>query len=136
MQSRTVSRLLLLLSVVLYAACLTQEAFCVDGRCSDWPAWSILLFGVLGGHMSWFANPLLFACWLATWFGRNIAAIVLGLAALGLATVFQFETTIVTNEAGIANPMTGLKEGYWLWLASMVAACIAAVFSGKAPPSS
>lgn len=136
MPSRKVSRLFLLLSAILYAACLTQDAFCVAGSCSDWPAWSILLFGVLGGHMSWFANPLLFACWLATFFGRNVAAIILGLAALGLAAAFQFETTVITNEAGFANPLTGLKEGYWLWLASMAAACIAAVFSSKAPPSS
>jgi hypothetical protein len=136
MPSRTASRLFLLLSFILYAACLTREAFCVAGSCSDWPAWSILLFGVLGGHISWFANPLLIACWLAALFGRRLAAIILGLAALGLAVSFQFETTVITNEAGIANPITGLKEGYWLWLASMVTACIAAVFSCKAPPSS
>jgi hypothetical protein len=36
---------LLALSIMLYAACLPLDAVCVQGRCSDWPGWSILAFG-------------------------------------------------------------------------------------------
>ncbi|WP_425066908.1 hypothetical protein [Reyranella sp.] len=129
--SRT-TRVALVLSVVLFAASLRQDAFCVSGICSDWQGWNILLFGALG-HTSWFANPLLLASWIAALFARRLPALVLSLAALGLAASFMFETSVITNEAGMANPITGLREGYWLWLASMVCAVIAAFFARKVP---
>lgn len=132
MRTSRTTRVALVLSVILFAASLTQDAFCVSGICSDWPGWSILLFGVLG-HTSWFANPLLLASWIAALFARRLPALVLSLAALGLAGSFMFETSVITNEAGMANPVTGLREGYWLWLASMASAVIAAFFARKAP---
>lgn len=121
-----------MLSVILFAASLRQDAFCVSGICSDWQGWSILLFGALG-HTSWFANPLLLASWIAALFARRLPALVLSLAALGLAGSFMFETSVITNEAGMANPVTGLREGYWLWLASMGAGVCAAFFARKVP---
>ena len=126
------TRVALVLSVILFAASLRQDAFCVSGICSDWQGWSILLFGALG-HASWFANPLLLASWIATLLARRIPALILSLAALALAGSFMFETSVITNEAGMANPVTGLREGYWLWLASMVFAVIAAFFARKTP---
>ncbi len=126
------TRVALVLSVILFAASLTQDAFCVSGICSDWPGWSILLFGALG-HTSWFANPLLLASWIAALFARRIPALLLSLAALGLGGSFMFETSVITNEAGMANPVTGLREGYWLWLASMGVAVVAAAFARKMP---
>lgn len=126
------ARIALMLSVILFAASLTQDAFCVSGICSDWPGWSILLFGVLG-HTSWFANPLLLASWVAALFARRVPALLLALAALALAGSFMFETTVITNEAGMANPVTGLREGYWLWLASMAMGALAAFLARKVP---
>lgn len=132
MIARPLTRVALAFSVILFAASLTQDAFCVSGICSDWPGWSILLFGALG-HTSWFANPLLGASWIASLFSRRVPALILALAALALAGSFLFETSVVTNEAGMSNPVTGLREGYWLWLASMVFAVIAAFFARKVP---
>ncbi|MFN4017290.1 MAG: hypothetical protein ACK4JB_18260 [Reyranella sp.] len=132
MTTSPTTRVALLLSTILFAASLTQDAFCVSGICSDWPGWSILLFGALG-HTSWFANPLLAASWIAALFARRLPALVLSLAALGLAGSFLFETSVITNEAGMANPVTGLREGYWLWLASMGFGVVAAAFARKAP---
>lgn len=132
MTTRRTTRVALVLSVILFAASLTQDAFCVSGICSDWPGWSILLFGALG-HTSWFANPLLGAAWIAALFARRVPALILALAALGLAAPFMFETSVVTNEAGMTNPVTGLRDGYWLWLASMAMAVVAAAFAGKVP---
>ena len=132
MTTSRATRVALVLSVILFAASLTQDAFCVSGICSDWPGWSILLFGALG-HTSWFANPLLGASWIATSFSRRVPALILGVAALALAGSFLFETSVITNEAGMANPVTGLREGYWLWLASTAMAAIAAFFARKVP---
>jgi hypothetical protein len=132
MTNSPLARVALLFSIILFAASLTRDAFCVSGICSDWPGWSILLFGVLG-HTSWFANPLLGVSWIASLFARRIPALILALAALALAGSFMFETSVVTNEAGMANPVTGLREGYWLWLASMVLGVIAACSASKMP---
>ncbi len=125
-------RVALMLSVILFAASLTQDAFCVSGICSDWPGWSILLFGALG-HTSWFANPLLGASWIAALLARRLPAMILSVGALALGASFLFETSVITNEAGMANPVTGLREGYWLWLASMAFSVIAAFFARKVP---
>jgi len=132
MTNSQTARVALVLSVILFAASLRQDAFCVSGICSDWQGWNILLFGALG-HTSWFANPLLGVSWIATLFARRIPALILSLVALALAGSFMFETSVITNEAGMANPVTGLREGYWLWLASMASAVIAAFFARQAP---
>ncbi len=136
MLSRMASRVLLLASAATYTGALFHDAFCVEGRCGDWPGWTILLFGALGlggsvVNMAWLANPSLFASWILTWFGKRVAAVVAGLAALALAASFLLQKTVVSNEAGIAKEITGLEQGYWLWLASMAIACVAAVFAGK-----
>lgn len=136
MRSRNFSRAALLVSVTLYAASLTRDAFCVAGNCSDWPAWSILVFGMLAidgtaANMSWLANPLLFAAWIAAFADRAVASVILGLAALAVGASFLFQTEVITNEGGLLNPITGLKEGYWLWLASMILACIAGALAAK-----
>ena len=99
MTTSPTARVSLMLSVILFAASLTQEAFCVSGICSDWPGWSILLFGALG-HASWFANPLLGVSWLATLFSRRLPALILALAALALAGSFLFETAVVIVDSG------------------------------------
>lgn len=132
MTNSQTARVALMLSVILFAASLRQDAFCVSGICSDWQGWNILLFGALG-HTSWFANPLLGVSWIATLFARRIPALILSLVALALAGSFMFETSVITNEAGMSNPVTGLREGYWLWLGSMVFAVIAAFFARKVP---
>ena len=133
MTTSRATRVALVLSVFMFAASLTQDAFCVSGICSDWPGWSILLFGVLSSQASWFANPLLLAAWIAALFARRVPALILSVAALALGASFMFETTVITNEAGMANPVTGLREGYWLWLGSMAMAVFAAFFARKVP---
>jgi hypothetical protein len=141
MPSRRLSIGLLFLSVAVYIAALLQdEVFCVSGNCGDWPGYAILLFGVLavGGNlanMAWLANPLLLATWLTTWFGRRTPSVIVGLAALVLAASFLFAGTVVSNEAGIANPITGLRLGYWLWLASAAIACTAAMLAAPSNPA-
>ena len=132
MPTSKTARVAVMLSVILFAASLMQDAFCVSGICSDWQGWSILLFGALG-HTSWFANPLLGVSWIATLSARRLPALILALAALALAGSFMFETSVITNEAGMSNPITGLREGYFLWLASMAMGALAAFFARKVP---
>jgi hypothetical protein len=130
------SRILLALSFVVYIACLPWEAFCVRELCHEWPAWTILLSGALlvnssYANIAWLANPVLFAAWWAIFKRKAAAALVLSFAALALAASFLLAGEVVTNEAGFARPITGYRIGYWLWLASMALACLAALLSTR-----
>jgi hypothetical protein len=121
-------------SVVLFLACLPFDSFCINGSCSGWPSWGVLAFGFLGisaspANMIWIANPLLITSWLATFRRWTLFPLLLGGSALVLALTFLFAKTAVTNEGGIPFPITGYRTGYWLWLASMTMACIAALLA-------
>jgi hypothetical protein len=130
------SRSMLVLSIALYVTCLTQDAFCVKGRCSDWPAWSILIVGPMGfssspANLTWFANPFLFASWICVWQGEKAVAFRVALVALMFAASFMLMSTVVTNEGGASFPITGLRAGYWLWLASIATTCVAVFLSSE-----
>ena len=129
------------LSLGVYVACLVPESFCVEGLCGEWPGYGILLFGFLAVPLSWanaawLANPLLFLAWIATGLGRKTPAVALSVAALVLAASFMLAGTVVTNEAGLPFPITGLRLGYWLWLGSTAIALVAAMLCAKQPDPS
>jgi hypothetical protein len=129
--NRLYSRLLLAGSVILFVASLTQFAFYVDTP-DAWGdrAFFLLLIGWLGifsGELSWFANPLLAASWVAAFVGEKSVAIVSAIAALILATTFLLRDTLIASEAPTYAKITGYGLGYWLWLLSiglsMLSAC-------------
>lgn len=133
------------ISIGLYVLSLTQNAFCVDGNCSGWPGYGILLFGALGlftlnpANFAWIANPILFVAWGCLWGGRGKAAVQFGIAAFLIAFLFLLMPSVVIGEDGMPRPRTGLRLGYFLWLASMGAAVVAAAFTfdpdGEAAPA-
>ncbi len=51
----------------------------------------------------------------------------LSLAALAIAASFMLAKTVVSNEGGVPMDIVGYATGYWLWLASMVVALMAAL---------
>jgi hypothetical protein len=124
----------LVLSVVLFAASLLGNTFCIQGVCKGLPGWTVLTFGLLGfflvpelpGYVSWFANPVLFCSWITLLIGFRIVSLCLTLSAVTLAAMPLFMRTIVIDASGNHRPITGVGLGYWLWLASIVAAGIAA----------
>lgn len=124
---------LLALSAVVYLVSLTcPEAFCVSGNCTNWPGYGVLLLGwtMLGQTLAndtWFANLLLFVGWALILLGRRLPAVLPSAGALGLAATFLLAQDVVTNEAGIKFAITGVRLGYWLWLASMAVALVAAM---------
>lgn len=122
---------LLWVSIALYVASLSQETFCASGNCSGWPGYGILLFGILGiggslANVTWIANPILFLSWLFIWQRDRRLSLAFSGAALIVAAAFMLMPNVVNNEGGVAVPITGLRLGYWLWLASMVVAVLAA----------
>jgi hypothetical protein len=120
----TPARTLMLIAMVVYAACLPFDAICIDGNCSSWPAWSLAAFGILGVLLSdpgiaWFANPILAFTWLSIFLNWRWLAIAAGLGATALALSFLGHQTIIANEGGLVQKITGVRLGYWLWVASM-----------------
>ena len=90
------------------------------------------MFGwlALGGsvaNLAWLANPALFLAWIATRAGLTMIALPCSVAALMLAASFPTMKTVVTNEGGVPLPITGMRVGYWLRLASMSVSVTASI---------
>ena len=127
------TRVFLAASICLFVACLPFDSFCVNGECGQWPSYGVLLVGPIGlfsltvGNLIWVANPILFVAWYACYIREKSRAWVLSIAALSIGASFLLVKDVVTNEAGIPFPVTGYRAGYWLWLASMILACVSAL---------
>ena len=122
MNTRT---LVLLGSVLLFVASLTQDAYYLAGdNPESWSAsWVLLLMGWMGvfyGVITWLANPLLVLSWILCLRGELRAAVIVSAAAVLLALSFLLHSTIVTSEAPTYEAVAGYGAGYWLWLASML----------------
>jgi hypothetical protein len=153
MKSQTLSRVLLVASVVLYLASLTQNAFCLQTRgsvdCKN-PGWYVLAFGWfetldiqdMGPFVAlpWFANPCLMATWtLVLASVRRLALVFAGVGSLlALSFLRGVSLRIPTPNAGEVSPVSSITAhgpGYWLWLGSLGLAFLSAVFGprGRSP---
>jgi hypothetical protein len=118
--NRTIRILVLVVSIGIFIASLTQKCYCTTEFCGDSSA--VFLSGVLGFYLSWaglawLANPFLITSWIVIY--RNPK---LSLRASILATIFAlsflFFKNVMDNEGGVPVPIVSYLLGYWLWLAS------------------
>jgi len=117
-------KIILIISILLFAVSLTQPAFYTSARQPDGWANSVglLLIGwtgtlVGGAGLAWIANPLIFFAW--TRFKKRKTAVVLsGIATIAAASFLMFDS-IITGEDGNYSKITERKVGYWLWLISI-----------------
>lgn len=144
----------LFLSLTLYALCLADAAICLNGvdrqvsPVSDcYRGWELLVGIFLGTGdpivQTWWANLALFFAWLGILTGVRSVSAVLCVVALTIAgAVLLAETTVPVRPAPTVEKVISwsVGYGYWLWLASMVAALPAALLvrpvsnaEGKAP---
>ena len=117
--------LVLVGSVLLFLASLTQDAYYLAGDDpeSSSASWLLLLVGWMGlfyGVFAWVANPLLVLSWILCLMGELRAASIVSAAAVLFALSFLLHSTIVASEAPTYKAVTGYGVGYWLWLASML----------------
>lgn len=95
--------------------------------------YEILLSGPFGlvwfsVNWPWLGNPALFAAWVSLAKRANITAAVFSAAALVAASrVFSVPKLMYDYESGMADKIEYFGPGYWLWLASMVCALLAAL---------
>jgi hypothetical protein len=132
----------LLLSLALYMSSLFQTAFCLDptglqgNPATDcFHGWAALVWGGIGvvsaaANLTWLANPILLFAWLVILVGVRRVSIAFCLVAFAIAATFA-ATQTVTRPPSTAElrdaALLSLGVGYWLWLASIATALIAAI---------
>jgi hypothetical protein len=104
-----------------------------------WPSWAVLLFGWLGmaklSNIAWLANIFIFVSWRNIVMKNKIYAIFYSILSIIFTLIF-----IVTykDNSGVGGDLrmdiTTINIGYYLWLASAVAAFIGSLFVRPNPP--
>ena len=140
------SRVVLVASIALYATSLFSPAFTHDrGVVSGMEAlesgWFPAIFGIaaipgtlLGGHFeipyfgafSWFANPMMLVLWISLLMKFRPIAVLSGIAALCMSTLFVFLDEIPIPE-GQTMMHVHAGAGCHYWMGSMVLGLIAAL---------
>lgn len=122
---KPIQYILLLASVALFAASMSQPAFRIgEGDWGDRGVFLVVFGGMafLGGGFAeglvWLANPLYLAAVFLMLFGKSWA-IVCSISALILAFWFMTWQSILTSESGKTTEILGLSLGYYLWLAAI-----------------
>ena len=115
-------------SVLLYAVALAAEVL------PGWRGWSVLLSGWRESLMpgadprvafGWLANPLLWTSWVLVFRSACGKGAMVAAAAVLLGVGVHFGDRLVTH--GMRVPMPRLGPGYWLWLAALIVALLAAL---------
>jgi hypothetical protein len=124
------ARRVVCISMLLYAVALVSEVL------PGWPGWAVLVSGWRESLMpradprvafGWLANPLVWAAWaLAFRSAYGMAAVLAALATL-LGVAVHFGTRVAVSAGAAPLPMPHLGPGYWLWLAALAAALLAAL---------
>lgn len=129
------------MSIALYALSLSQIAFCLDpkdiqGNPSNdcYHGWAALVWGWLGltggaANLIWLANPVLYFAWLLVPSGIRVLSVPFCVIAVATGGGFVLVTSLRTAGAGDFRnaALLSIETGYWLWLASMGAALVAAL---------
>jgi hypothetical protein len=122
MTQKQIKRIFLLLSIILFAASLTQKCYCTTGVCGD--SIAAFIFGFFGlayplATWTWLANPLLLGAWIFIFRGPKIS-FILSLSSTLIAASFLLFDQIIDNENGQYKQIISYEAGYWLWLSSHV----------------
>lgn len=115
-------------SILFFLACVfpALEFRRNENGIETWPGFQILIIGWMGmliGQFAWFANPFLLGAALSLFLKRRRACVICaGLALLiSLHTFALFGTTVPADEGGVGKLfLQRVREGTWLWLASIV----------------
>lgn len=119
-----ISTLFLAISVTTYIASLCLEPYEIANRTTSSHGIGLLLLGWLGliyGCISWLANPILFASWVAIFIKRKGHATFYA----SLATLLMLSFLLYKNEPYVMDaiePITDYFLGYYLWVISGISA--------------
>jgi hypothetical protein len=131
-------RHLLILSLLLYGASLLTNVFTgLLGAVALAFGWmeAIYFSHVVGFWVgfAWFANPLIYGAWILIAQAGYRRALLLALLAVILGLGLLTGTHIVVSGSGMTMNLPQLSVGYWLWIASLLAALIGALLGVLGP---
>lgn len=111
---------LLIISFVLFALSLTQQAYCTSETCANSLVvfiigWAGVVFG--GAGLTWLANPLMVLSWYLT-LKDSKHSFKISLVATLICLSFLFFAEVLSDEEGHYRQITSYEPGYWLWLSS------------------
>ncbi len=121
---RYAPHLALVLSMLLFVACLFNDAygFKSSGTVKGTPAYFVLLVGwygvLVGGNLGWLANPALLGGWLGFVTSKRKLGAASTLLALALMLRFLVDPSVMVDENATQWMFDVYGLGYWLWLAS------------------
>jgi hypothetical protein len=124
------ARRVALVGVLLYAMALVAEVL------PGWPGWAVLASGWRESLIpradprvafGWLANPLVWASWVLVFRSAYGKAAVLATLATLLGIGVHFGTRLAVNASAAPLPMPRLGPGYWLWVAALGVALLAAL---------
>ncbi len=121
-------------SVALFAACLLNDGYYIEGPNPD--AWAdargLLMLGWIGiasGTFAWLANPALLLAWVLALKKKHSLALVATIAAFVLMVTFLLQDTVISSEAPTYSRITGYGMGFWLWVASAAVHAVGCVIA-------
>ncbi|UOE50229.1 hypothetical protein MTO98_03980 [Mucilaginibacter sp. SMC90] len=120
MEEIKLKKVILNLSILVFAISLTQECYCTSDSCGN--SAMALIVGPLGlcfggAGFSWLANPFLFIAWFS-FRKKPLNAVITSVISVALMLSFLFFKQIISDEAGNYSAIVGYKLGYWLWVLS------------------
>jgi hypothetical protein len=136
LESQNRSILLATPSIFLFLLCLPFDAYCSNGECGQ--SWIILLVGwggIFGSvtNALWLCNLFMLLTWINIYKGEKNKSLIFGSLSL-LSVIFLFYSSHIHDASGMMREVTRIELGYYLWLASAVAAFIGSLFVRPAAP--
>lgn len=110
----------LIIGTGLFIFSLFNKCYCTAEGCAS--SLGVLLIGWLGAltggaALTWLANPFLIITWVLIAKNKRYAWIFSLIAALISISFLKFDS-VIKNEAGHYETITGTAIGYWLWFSS------------------
>jgi len=138
-QRSILSMALLWVSLLAYAGSLALPAYLTDTdtlgrRLEHYGLEAFLLgpIGIVGGQVSWLANPLLLVAWVKRAQAHPWPSFYFAVVALCLALSFLAGSTVPVGSAGIYRYYGAI--GFYVWVGSIVFAAASALALAAAQP--
>jgi|GEM_PF-640050 len=122
-KKRILKRITFLISLILFLASLSQNAFFVTNMRESIGSFGLIAFllgwmNIYGAGISWIANPLLLTSWITLFSKKWKSPMILSFFAVLFSLSFLLFHEISTNEGGSKSKIIAYDFGYRLWLAS------------------
>jgi hypothetical protein len=125
------------ISIGAFVLCMLMPGYSAEG--SNYYGWFLLLFGFCdlpSGEISWLANIALLLSWITLHRDVRFIPLAGAVVAIILALTFATKDTAWVYSWAHNYAAFSLQAGYYVWVASMVFAAVAALVNLTSKPAS